>query len=274
MIAYRILAAAAYLVLTLGSAAASPPPLRVYAAGSLGGALSEIDQRYTAQTGQKIDLVLGPAGLLLARIERDPDADLFISANMAHPLRLAAEGRGTPPIIFTRNRLCLLARPDLGLTRANMLSRMLDPAVRIGTSTPGDDPGGDYAWLLFEKADALHPGAGMVLKDKAQKLVGGPVAPKVPGGRDAVKYFLRSGTVSAFVGYCSGHEKTPDPRFVQVEVPAPLSVPVEYGLTVLAGSKPSATQQAAYRFALYLMSPPAQALLGPYGFIPVTADLR
>jgi hypothetical protein len=31
--------------------------------------------------------------------------------------------------------------------------RLLDPPVRVATSTPGADPSGDYAWQLFDKPD-------------------------------------------------------------------------------------------------------------------------
>lgn len=257
----------------LGSASADPaPPVRIFAAGSLGGALLDIDRDFTSETGRKVELTLGPAGVLLHRIEQKQDADLFLSANLAHPQRLADEGKGTPPVIFIRNRICMLARRDIGLRPANMLDRLLDPAIRIGTSTPGADPGGDYALLLFAKADTARPGAGEILRQKAERLVGGPIATKVPGGGSPVEYFLEHRTVDVFVGYCSRHEKQPDPRFDQVEVPENLSVPVDYGLTVLSSRGSASTRQVAARFASYLMNTKAQASLAAYGFEPLAAD--
>ena len=256
----------------LGSAraeVATPPPIRVFAAGSLGGALADIVRNFTSETGQKVELTLGPAGVLLRRIEQGQEADLFLSANPAHPQRLADEGRGKPAIIFTRNRICLLARHDVRLRSADMLERLLDPAIKIGTSTPGADPAGDYAFQLFAKADGVRPGTGKILADKAKKLVGGPVATKVPGGGSPVEYFLDHHVVDVFVGYCSRHEERPDPRFDQVEVPDDLSVPVEYGLTVLSGSKSASTQHAADRFASYLMTRRAQAVFQSYGFAAI-----
>jgi ABC-type molybdate transport system substrate-binding protein len=47
----------------------------------------------------------------------------------------------------------------VGLTTANFLDRLIDPAVKLGTSTPKADPSGDYAWAMFRRADAVRPGA-------------------------------------------------------------------------------------------------------------------
>ncbi len=75
---------------------------------------------------------------------------------------------------FTGNRLCAVAQPEVGLTPANLLERLLDPAVRVGSSTPKADPSGDYTWMMFERADKLHPGAFNTLSAKAMQLVRWP----------------------------------------------------------------------------------------------------
>lgn len=238
----------------------------MYAAGSMGGTLSAIAKQYTADSGQKINLVTGPAGLLLEKIEGNARADIYISANMAHPQRLTAEGKAAPTVVFARNRVCVAARPDVGLTSDNLLDKLLDPAVKIGTSTPKADPGGDYAWMLFAKAGTVHPGATKILEDKAQQLVGGRVTPDVPAGRNPVKYFMETRRVDVFIGYCSSHETTPDTSVTQVELPPNLAISADYGMTVLDGPQNKSAHDAAYRFALYLMSPQAQAILPRYGF--------
>ena len=59
---------------------------------------------------------------------------------------------------------------------------MLDPGLKLATSTPGADPGGDYVWAVFARADAVHPGAKATLEAKALKSVGGADSkPLVPG---------------------------------------------------------------------------------------------
>jgi ABC-type molybdate transport system substrate-binding protein len=84
---------------------------------------------------------LAAAGSLRAAL-----AEVFASANMEH---LEAVAQGRPTVLFARNRLCAPVRPGLEVAPETLLDRMLDPATRLGTSTPGADPSGDYAFTLF-----------------------------------------------------------------------------------------------------------------------------
>jgi hypothetical protein len=77
-----------------------------------------------------------------------------------------------------------------------------------------------------------------------------------------------------FIGYCSSHtkisvgtEKPSDVPITRVEVPQPLAMPIDYGLTIPVTSEKEDRRKAAYRFALYLMSPDAQRRLPEYGFL-------
>ena len=167
--------------------------IRVHAAGSLRDAFTAIGQDYTERTGQRIDFTFNPAGLLRERIEQGADAQVFASANMAHPEKLAQAGGWSKPVVLVRNELCLTARPGIEVSAATVLDVLLRPDVRVGTSTPGADPGGDYTWQLFRKAGQLRPGAYAVLDAKALKLVGGPNSPKAPAGRHAVEWALSQG---------------------------------------------------------------------------------
>ena len=86
------------------------------------------------------------------RIEAGEPATVFASADFGHPKKLADEGKAGPAVVFARNRLCAMARP--GLAVAGPPARGdARPAVKLGTSTPGNDPSGDYAWALFAKAE-------------------------------------------------------------------------------------------------------------------------
>lgn len=246
---------------------AAPPPVRIFAAGSLTGALTAIATTYTAQTGQPVVTEFGPAGLMRERIERGDVPDLFASANMAHPQKLADAGQATPPMVFVRNRLCASALPGFGLTTANVFDRLLDPKVGLGTSTPGADPGGDYAWAMFAKAERSRPGARAILEGKAQQLVGGTNNPPVPDGQNAMAYWFATGRIQLTLGYCSGRQTTPDPQYTKVELPPELAIRADYGLSVL--TRTGRTDNAAWRFATFLMGPQAQAIAARYGFTPV-----
>jgi ABC-type molybdate transport system substrate-binding protein len=56
------------------------------------------------------------------------------------------------------------------VTPATILATMLDPTVTLATSTPKNDPGGDCAWAMFEKAEAERPGSRATLEAKAVKI--------------------------------------------------------------------------------------------------------
>jgi len=271
----RRFTACLWLTAVLGAlppaAQAAAPVLHVMAASSLTGPLTELAQRFSRSTGIQVETEFGPSGVLMERIEHGAAADVFASANMEYPQRLEQEGKAASAVIFTRNRLCLIARPDLQLQTATVLPHLLDPELRIGTSTPGDDPGGDYAWQLFDKVGQHAPGADIALKRRAQKLVGGRSSPAIPAGHDPMKYYiLERRAVDVFVGYCSQRKPGHDTQVDRVELPPQLAVAADYGLSVL--SRPQAGDSAGFRFALFLLSPAAQEVLAGYGYTPVAAE--
>src|SRR5262249_50085871 len=181
----RSVASLALAAITLaGSALAQDSTLKLYAAGSLSAAMTEMATAFSASGGPPVAAVFGPSGLLRERIEKGEPAAVFASADVDHPQTLSQAGPSGPPVVFARNRLCALAAPDVDVASETLLDRLLDPKLKIGTSTPKADPSGDYAWQLFEKADKIHPGAFATLDAKALKLVGGAVeSPQPPNGR-------------------------------------------------------------------------------------------
>lgn len=261
-----------FAVSTNSASAAQPAPaqapIKVMAAGSLTGAMTAAASLYTEKTGQKFELQFGPAGLLRERIENGEQADVYASANMEHPQTLADQGIATQPVVLVRNRLCAKALPEFGLTTENFLERLLDPKVGLGTSTPKADPGGDYAWLLFSKVEKIRPGAQAMLEAKAQQLVGGKTSVPAPNGQNAMEYAYAQKTVQLSLGYCSSRQTSADPKYTSVALPTALAITPNYGLSVITREKKS--HDAAYRFALFLLSPQAQKLMAQYGFTPVT----
>jgi molybdate transport system substrate-binding protein len=264
----RLLLGFTLVLLASSPTAFAASAIRVLAAGSPMGAFAELARTYGAQTGDAVETVFGPSGLLLDRIEKGEPADLFASANMAHPETLAREGKAAPAIVFVRNRLCGIARPDVHLTTADFLARILDPAVKLATSTPKADPGGDYAWALFAKADAVEPGARARLESKALQLVGGAESPAVPAGRNALAYFIEEHRADVFLAYCSSGRAAGGGLDI-VATPGPLTVGADYGLAVL--KRDPAHEATAARFAFFVLSPAGQAILARHGFQPVAA---
>jgi ABC-type molybdate transport system substrate-binding protein len=245
------------------SAAASAQEVRLYAAGSLRGVMNEIGAAYAKETGTRVVGEFGPSGLLRDRLAKGEAADVFASANMQHPQSLAQSGRAGPVRLFARNKLCALASPSARATTDTLLDRMLDPAVKLGISTPKADPSGDYAWALFAKADAIKPGARGTLEAKALQLTGGPNSPPPPKDRSVYGMLVSEGQADIFLTYCTNAiaAQREAPALQVVQVPAALAVGADYGLTVL---QPASAQGTA--FAAYILSPAAQAVLARHGF--------
>lgn len=234
----------------------------LYAAGSLKGALSEVSAAYTKQTGIAVKAEFGPSGMLRERIEKGAHVGVFASADMNHPRKLASSGRADFVVRFTGNRLCAMAKPEIGLSSENVLERALSPSVKLGTSTPGSDPSGDYTWKIFDKVDALQPGAGKALRAKALQLVGGPNSEVIPEGRSAVPYMFATGKADMFIAYCTTGKaaRAEGVELSVVDLPASLAQSADYGMVVLDKDPASA------QFALFMLSEPGQAILGKWGF--------
>jgi molybdate transport system substrate-binding protein len=113
------------------------------AAGSLRAAIGEIAAAFSAATGVAVESGFGPSGVLRERIEKGEGADLFAPADMGNPLALSRAGRAGPVVLFAHNRLCAFVRPGLTVTSETLLAAMLDPEIKLGTSTPKADPAVD-----------------------------------------------------------------------------------------------------------------------------------
>ena len=118
------------------ASAAEEPAVKVLAAGSLRAALTDAARAFEAAApGRRVELGFGASGLLKDRLLGGERADVFASANMEHPQALAAAGRAAAPQAFARNKLCALGAARFEATPQTLVDRLLDPAVRVGTST-------------------------------------------------------------------------------------------------------------------------------------------
>lgn len=237
--------------------------VRLYAAGSLRAALTDSAKAFEAESGNTVQAKFGPSGVLKDEIAGGAKADVFASANMEHPQALRAANRSGPVLLFARNRLCALAKPGLKVDGASLLDRMLDPQVKLGTSTPKSDPSGDYALEVFRKAGAIRPGAQALLENKALRLTGSPGSAKPPAGRAVYGWHVAEGRADIFLAYCTAtrEAKAQNPDQQIVELPENLAVGADYGLTVISGAS-----AAAERFVQFILSPAGQKILTGHGF--------
>jgi molybdate transport system substrate-binding protein len=248
------------------ASSASAAEIRVMAAGSLKDAFTAIFSEYSKRYGDGFAPVWGPSGELRKRLQNGEAFDIFASAALAHAQALTDADVAGPSVMFVRNTLCIVTEASRPLETRNLVDTLLKPEIRIGTSTPVADPAGDYTWEMFRKIDATHPGAFDTLSKKAQQLFGGPASPAPVNGRPRPLVALDDHEIDLFVTYCSGAQQIvrESARYKSVGLPPELAVGSEYGLTV---SRHASADAAG--FAMYLLSPPAQATLQAFGFIPV-----
>ncbi len=241
----------------------SADSLKLYAAGSLKAALGDVVTSFENTYKTQVTTQFGPSGSLRKAIEGGENPDVFASANMDHPEKLASSGWGGPVVLFARNQLCALAQADVEATAGNLLDALTDKNVRVGTSTPKADPSGDYAWELFKKADAIKPGSFATLSQKALQLTGGPNSAKAPEGRNQYGWVMSEDKADIFLTYCTNAvpARKEVPSLNIVKIPDELSVGADYGLLVRDGAP-----LEAWRLAMYILSPAGQKILQQYGF--------
>jgi ABC-type molybdate transport system substrate-binding protein len=252
----RILALLAALWLAVTAHAAET--VEIFAAGSLRGVVGELAKEAGPALSIDIKPSFGGSGMMRERIEKGETPDLFLSADVGSPRKLAAAGRTVvPAIAFARNRMCIMSRSSAGVTATNLIDRLLAKNVRVKTSTPTADPAGDYAWAIFDRIDTLRPGSGAPLKSKAQELMSNTAtAPEL----------FRNNQVDMSITYCSAAPTLEKdvPGLTSLVVPPQLDPHPLYGAAVLSN------RPQAMRLALFLLSDKGQAIIAREGLVPLT----
>jgi ABC-type molybdate transport system substrate-binding protein len=235
----------------------------LHAGSSLCGALSEAAVAFENQTGVKVVPQWGPSGSLRNEIASGAKAEVFASASMKHPASLVRVGRAEKVTRFARNTMCALVRLGLEVTSETLLKRMLDPTIRLGTSTPKADPSGDYAFEVFRRAGRLQAGANKALAAKALQWTGEPNSPAPLSGKSPYGNLIASGKADIFLVYRTAALVALRENSWQqmITLPGALAVGADYGLTVIEGAS-----DAAGRFAAFILSSKGQGILTKHGF--------
>jgi ABC-type molybdate transport system substrate-binding protein len=244
-------------------ATAQQGELVLYGAGSLREAMGEIASAFARERGMSVRTEFGASGRMRERIEAGDKVDVFTSADTGHAAKLVADGRASVMAMFARNDLCLLAPAARApANTSGVLDGLLADGVRIGVSPAKIDPLGDYTVALFDAADRLRPGSGQTLRQRAVVIDSPPGTPPSPSG-DYYLDALRAGRVDLAIVYCSAKMRFTrlDPGVRLVAFPPELAVGPQYGLAVMAATRPE-----AMLLALTILSPVGQKILSTNGF--------
>lgn len=235
----------------------------LHAAGSLSAALSELTQAFTQAYDIPVKLEFDHSGLIRERLLNGEQSDIFASADMGNPLALMKAGISSPVVNFIRNKMCAVAKPGLQVTPDNLLDLMLDSTIKLGTSTPHQDPSGDYAQEIFQKAEKIRPGSFEILNQKALRLLGKQDS-LVPNGKNKFTYFItETHQADIFLSYCTGAKLAlkAEPGLQMIKLPENLLVTANYGMTLMNN-----VSRAGVMLAMYILSANGQEILSKYGF--------
>jgi molybdate transport system substrate-binding protein len=225
----------------------SPPEINVAAAANLTDAFTELGKRLTAQTGIQVRYSFGATADLARQIENGAPFDVFAAADVEHVLRLNGQNlivTGTNRI-FARGRLILWTPPgsNFKLDRIEDLTRV--EVERIAIAKPDVAP---YGRATVEALKALN--------------LWPQIESKVIYGQSATQAKQYAATGNAEVAFIPLALVKPNEGH-RIEVDTSLHRPIDQAIAVI---KDSQQQEAATRFANFVLSPEGQALLEQYGY--------
>ncbi len=134
-----------------GTAPTAPAPgseLHVAVAASMRYAFEDVVVALAAEHPEiKVKPNFGASGAFFAQISQGAPLDLFLSADMEYPEKLAAEGHAETPFAYATGRLCLWAPKSAGLDLAGRgMEALGDPGiVKIAIANPDTAPYGRAA---------------------------------------------------------------------------------------------------------------------------------
>jgi molybdate transport system substrate-binding protein len=235
----------------------SPPAhaqeITVAAASDLNYALKDLASRFEKQTGDKITLLFGSSGNLFSQIQSGAPYDLFFSADIAYPQKLASAGlvESSSLRTYAIGRLVLWVPNNSSLDPQKLkMDLLLQPAVQhIAIANPAHAPYGQAAMATLE-----HFG----LKDKvAGKLVFGEnisqAAQFVQSGNAQAGLIALSLAVSPAMKDSGRYWELPPDSYPELQ----------QGVALLSASKHKA---AAKAFLDYVTSAAGTTVLESYGF--------
>src|SRR5262249_54817867 len=130
------------------SCAGAQPPLRIAAASDLQSVFPVLTGRFQSETRHAVEVSFGSSGNFFAQLQNGAPFDIFFSADVDYPKRLASSGLTVPGTLvnYARGHLVLWSRTDKGFDLARGLSILAEPQVRtIAIANPELAPYGRAA---------------------------------------------------------------------------------------------------------------------------------
>ena len=236
-------------------AAVPVQPLRVAAAADLKFALDEVVVKYRqVRPDVEVNLVFGSSGRFYAQLTNGAPFDLYLSADVAYPRRLVAEGIALPgsefPYAVGRIVLWVPKESPLAVEKDGMKVLQADAVKRLAIANPQHAPYGKAAEAALKKFGVYDQTKG--------KLVLGENAAQTA-------QFAQTRSVDAAIlplSLASAPALTTDGRYWLIPMEAHPKLE-QVGVRIKASTNPD----AAKHFAEFLAGPDGRAILKRYGFI-------
>lgn len=239
------------LALTAPVARTQEKQLRIAAAADLQFALTDLAAQYEKQSGAKLAISYGSSGNFFAQIQNGAPFDLFFSADISYPKKLAEANLVDPASLQTYavGRLVLWLPPDSPLDPSQGLKILLDPRIqKISIANPEHAPYGRAAVAALQKS-------GLYDQLKPKFVLGENIS--------QAAQFVQSGSAQAGLVALSLAVSPAMKDGKRWEVPQADYPLLEQGAAIVSSSP---NKEAASAFLAFLKTPAARATLERYGF--------
>jgi len=223
--------------------------IKVATAANMQSAIMVLKKDFKAKTGVNIEPIIGSSGNLVAQMRNGAPFDVFLSADMSFPKKLADDGLTTgTPVVYAQGILIICSTQDLGYE--NWPRLLLTPKIKkIALGNPAIAPYG-----LAAQEALQHRG---VYNDIKGKLVTGESISQV-------NTYITTG--NAEVGFTT-QSLVKDPanktKLFWKAIDPKLYSPIEQGMVIL---KSSANKTSAEKFYKYMQSADAKKILAEFGY--------
>jgi molybdate transport system substrate-binding protein len=233
--------------------------IKIAAASDLTFAFKDVAAQFEKQTGNSIKLAYGSSGNFFAQIKNGAPFDLFFSADVEYPKKLAAAGLIEPGSIYeyASGKLVVWVPNGSKLDLSHGLTTLLDPGIRkIAIANPLHAPYGAAAVAAMRQA-------GIYDKVKSKFVLGENIS--------QTAQFVQSGNADiGILALSLAVAPAMKDKGRYVEVPTEDYPPIIQAAAILKSSR---NKELANQFMKFIKQPDTVALMARYGFsIPTAAE--
>jgi molybdate transport system substrate-binding protein len=226
--------------------------IRIAAAADLNFAMGELAEKFEKQTGIIVNVTYGSSGNFFSQLQNGAPFDLFFSADIAYPRKLASAGLTEPQTLYEYaiGRIVIWTPADakVDVSKEGWKS-LLDASVKkIAIANSEHAPYGRAAVAALQKA-------GIYESIKAKLVYGENIS--------QAAQFVQSGNAQAGIVALSLAVSPAMRDGKRWEIPADLHPALEQGAVILKDAK---NKDAARAFLEFVKSPPGRAILANFGF--------